>query len=88
MTTGLPRSINFFVAQVHVVLVTKKEMRKHAECAEDDATPEGLMESEEDRDTVYVARWVRSHKRRRELMMHDLAHFCLDWRDEGKCKTE
>ena len=86
MITGLPTTINFFVAQVHIRRVSKKEMRVIAECEPEDSTPEGLMVSEEDRDTVYVARWIRSHSRRRELMMHELAHFCLDWRDEGKCK--
>ncbi len=86
--TGIPRSINFFVAEVWIRLISKKEMRKVAECEPEDATPEGLMVSEEDRDTVYVGRWIRNHSRRRELMMHELAHFCLDWRDEGKCETE
>jgi len=88
MANGLPQSINFFVAQVYVKLVSKKEMRKIAECEDDDATPEGLMEMEEDRDTVYIGRWLRTYKRRREIMMHELAHFCLDWRDEGKCKGD
>jgi hypothetical protein len=88
MTRGLPHRINFFVAEVYVKLVSKKEMRKIAECEEDEVTPVGLMDMNEGRDTVYVGRWLRTHAKRRETMMHELAHFCLDWRDEGKCAVE
>jgi Zn-dependent peptidase ImmA (M78 family) len=79
-----PRQIDLFVTIVQVRLVDKKVMREEAECEDDDNTPEGFWDG--DNDTVYVGKWLRK-KRRREVLMHELAHACLDWRDEGKCES-
>jgi Zn-dependent peptidase ImmA (M78 family) len=82
---GLPKSINLFVTEVHVKLMTKVQMREEAECEDDHTTPEGLYDG--DVETIYIGRWLR-RKRRREILMHELAHACLDWRDEGKCEGD
>jgi len=83
MPRGLPKSINLFVTEVQVTLLNKTQMREEAECEEDHVTPEGLYDG--DMETIYIGRWLR-RKRRREILMHELAHACLDWRDEGKCE--
>ncbi len=85
---GLPKSINLFVTEVHVKLVNKEEMRDAADMDvndEDLSTPEGLYDG--DLETIFIGRWLRK-KRRREVLMHELAHACLDWRDEGKCEGD
>ena len=79
----LPKKVDFGIAVAHVELVSKAKMRELAECEEDDYTPEGLFDG--DIDTVFVGGWLRK-RRKREVLMHELAHFCLDWRDEGKCE--
>lgn len=80
----LPKTIDFGIGIVHVHEVSKKDMRDLAEIEEpDEATPEGLCWSDED--AVYVGKWL-GIKRRWEVLMHELAHYCLDWRDEDKCK--
>lgn len=78
-----PTKIDLFVQIIQVKLVDKKTMREEAECEDDDSTPEGLWDG--DNETVYVGKWLR-RKRRYEVLMHELAHACLDWRDEGKCE--
>jgi hypothetical protein len=85
MAVPFPKMIDLFVTVAHVRLVTKAEMRREAECEDDEYTPEGLWDG--DLDTVYVGKWLRG-KRRREVLMHELAHCCLDWRDNSKCRTE
>jgi Zn-dependent peptidase ImmA (M78 family) len=80
----LPTKIDLRFALIHVELVSRERMREEAECEDDEPTPEGLWDV--DTDTVFVGKWLRS-KRKREVMMHELAHACLDWRDEGKCKS-
>ena len=79
----LPKLIDFGICTATVELVDKKKMREEAECEEDDHTPEGLCDG--DNDMVYIGNWLRK-RRKREVLMHELAHFCLDWRDEGKCE--
>jgi Zn-dependent peptidase ImmA (M78 family) len=83
MKRVLPKRVDFGFAVCHIELMDKRRMRELAECEEDDNTPEGLFDG--DMDTVYVGKWLRS-RRKREAFMHELAHFCLDWRDEGKCE--
>lgn len=80
---GFPKSIDLKFALIEVVLVSRARMREEGECEDDESTPEGLWDTEED--TVFVGKWLPA-KRRREVLMHELAHACLDWRDEGKCK--
>jgi Zn-dependent peptidase ImmA (M78 family) len=78
-----PGRVDLGFALIHIRLVDKKTMREEAECEPDESTPEGLWDT--DADVVYVGKWLRN-KRKREVLMHELAHACLDWRDEGKCK--
>jgi len=80
---GFPKAIDLKFALIVVLVVGKKRMREEADCEAWEATPEGLWDTEEE--TVYVGKWL-SAKRKREVLMHELAHACLDWRDEGKCK--
>ena len=80
----LPATIDLFCTIIYVKTVSKSEMREEAECDEDDSTPEGLYAG--DQETVYIGSWLR-RKRKREVLMHELAHACLDWRDEGKCES-
>lgn len=79
----LPKMVDFGIAVAHVELVNKAKMREEAECEEDDYTPEGLFLGDDD--LVLIGNWLRK-RRKREVLMHELAHFCLDWRDEGKCE--
>jgi Zn-dependent peptidase ImmA (M78 family) len=79
----LPYYVDFGIAKAKIELIDKRKMREEAECEEDDNTPEGLCDT--DLDIVYVGNWLRK-RRKREVLMHELAHFCLDWRDEGKCE--
>lgn len=83
MSRILPKKVDFGITIIHIELVDRKKMREEAECEEDEYTPEGLWDT--DRDTVFVGKWLRK-KRKREVLMHELAHACLDWRDEGKCE--
>ena len=80
---GFPKHIDLGFVLIEVTLLGKKRMREEAECEDDEPTPEGLWDT--DSDTVYIGRWL-SAKRKREVLMHELAHACLDWRDESKCQ--
>jgi Zn-dependent peptidase ImmA (M78 family) len=79
----LPDYIDLFLAKIKVELISHAQMRLEAECEEDHRTPEGLWDT--DNETIFIGKWLRSH-RKREVLMHELAHACLDWRDEGKCE--
>ena len=79
---GFPTYIDLRFVRIKVELLNKKRMREECEAEDDEATPEGLWDTETE--TVFVGKWLNA-KRRREVLMHELAHACLDWRDEGKC---
>lgn len=82
MRALIPSFIDLRFVRIEVKLVTRSEMREEAEAEDDESTPEGLWHG--DTETVYIGKWLSS-KRKREVLMHELAHACLDWRDEGKC---
>ena len=79
-----PETIDLFATIINVELVSRTKMRDISECDDDDYTPEGLYDG--DVETVYVGKWLKN-KRKMSVLMHELAHACLDWRDEGKCDS-
>ena len=72
----LPRRVDIGLAILRVRSVSKAELRREGECDhEDDPTPDGLWDSEEE--TILVGRWLNA-KRKREVYAHELIHAVND----------
>jgi Zn-dependent peptidase ImmA (M78 family) len=76
-----PRRIDIGFARFPIKLLTKKQMRVEYDCEKDDVTPDGFWDQDEE--TIYIGRWLPLAKRR-EVLLHELVHACLDAEYWGK----
>lgn len=71
----LPRKLDFGIAVIHINLVGVKEMREVCDAEADEPTPDGCWDA--DTDGIYILRKL-SHKRKREVLFHELVHAAVD----------
>ncbi len=79
----VPHRINLGLAEVRIKQVSVKDMRLEAECEDDDPTPDGLWDADNDR--ILVLRKLSS-RRKGEVILHEIQHAVIDaeyWRRHG-----
>ena len=78
----LKSKIDLGLGVIPIILVSPAQMRDHADCEEDDVTPNGLWDH--DLEVIYIGKWL-PWKEKRKVFWHELRHAVADleyWGEE------